>query len=255
MARIRGFMVLLLAGICLIPAPAAAEDAAKERELGLGAGASVSTSEYKGEDAGVSPFPIVEFDGEYFFISGLTAGAHVYRDERNDLSLTASYLPQRFDASGNDDAAMRLLDDRDSSVLAGAAYSRTEAWGQARLSMGYDVLGKSNGLTADASYAYPFKSGLLRLKPVVGVEWTNRSYNDYYYGVSSDEAARSGLSEYKADGGFSPYLGLRLKVGLTDSLDLTTGAKAKWLSSEITDSPMVDQDVKYSLNLGLIYSF
>lgn len=255
MTRIGGFILCVCMAVLLCPVAAAAEGGADDLDLRLGVGARVSTSEYKGEGAGFSPIPLIDYEGEYVFVRGLTAGAYLYKDDASALSLNLSYLSQGFDAADNDERAMRRLDDRDSSMLAGVAYSLKTEWGVTELSFSADVLGVSDGFIADASYAYPFKLSFLKLKPVAGVEWTSGDYNDYYYGVDSGESLRSGLGRYDAGSGFSPYLGLSAKIGLTDNLDLMLGAKTKWLSEEITDSPMVDRDAKHSFTAGFTYSF
>jgi outer membrane protein len=255
MPRIKSILLSLFICISLYPIPASAQDDDRGYDLSLGAGVRISTSEYKGEDAKVSPIPLLDYEGEYLFVHGLTAGAFLYKDPVNELSVNVSYLSQSFDASENDDSRMRLLDDRDSSMTVGAAYSLRGDWGQTKLEFSADVLDTNNGFIADASYAYPFRLSFLKLKPFAGIEWTSENYNDYYYGVSSGESNRSGLREYAANGGFSPYMGLSVKYGLTEDIDMRLSGKIKKLSGEITDSPMVDKDVTSSFAFGLSYSF
>jgi len=255
MIRVKSILLFLLIGSIMHPALALAEDGDRNYDLSLGAGVKISTSEYKGEDTKVSPFPLLDYEGEYLFIHGLSAGAFLYKDPTNELSINASYLPQSFDASESDDRQMRRLDDRDSTMTVGAAYSLRADWGVTKLELSADVLDTNNGFVADASYAYPFRLSFLKVKPFAGVEWSSENYNDYYYGVSSGEANRSGMREYSAGNGFSPYAGLGLKYGLTQDIDMSLNAKVKRLSEEITDSPMVDKDVTYSFGFGLSYSF
>ncbi|OIQ49336.1 MltA-interacting protein precursor [Pseudodesulfovibrio hydrargyri] len=255
MIRTNKILLLLLASMAFCPALALADDGDKGYDLSLGAGVKISTSEYKGEDAKVSPVPLLNYEGEYLFVHGLTAGAFLYKDPTNELSVNVSYLSQSFDASENDDRRMRLLDDRDSTMMVGAAYSLRGDWGQTKLALSADVLDNNNGFVADASYAYPFSLSFLRIKPFAGVEWTSENYNDYYYGVDSGESSKSGMREYSAGSGFSPYVGLGLKCGLTRDIDISLSTRIKKLSEEITDSPMVDKDATYSFAFGLSYSF
>jgi outer membrane protein len=255
MNRVASFLVFFIVSVTLCPAPALAEDAGQGYGVSLGAGVGVSTSEYRGEDTKVSPVPILKYEGEHFFVRGLSAGAHLYRDEVNDLSVNVSYLSQSFDADESDDSMMKLLDDRDSTMMAGFSYGLRGGWGAAGLSLSADVLDTNNGLVGDASYACPFKLSFLKIKPVVGVEWTSENYNDYYYGVDSSESVRSGMGEYGAGSGFSPYLGLGLKCDLTHDFEMMLKTRVRKLSREISDSPMVDRDVTYSLVFGLGYSF
>lgn len=249
----RAFLLLILF-VMLLPLTARAQDA-DDYGLALGVGANLSTSEYKGDGSSVSPFPIVNYDGDVFFIHGLSAGAHLYSEGAHDFSILASYLSQSFDASDNDDDDMKELDDRYASMMAGFEYSFSSEYGVAKVSVLADVLDTNNGFMADMSYAYPFKASFLKIVPKVGVEWTSDEYNDYYYGISSGESAASGLAEYKAEADFSPYAGVSMKTSLTESVDMMLRTKVKFLGSEITDSPMVDEDVTYSIGLGITYSF
>jgi len=254
MTQVKKLFIFVLISL-LFPAIAAAEGSSEKNIISLGGGVRVSTSEYKDDGTSISPVPLVNYEGEYFFLRGLTAGAHIYKDELNELSLTVSYMTQSFDASESDNSAMRQLDDRDASMFAGAAYRVSSEWGVAKLSLSADVLDTSHGFIADASYAYPFKISFLKLRPVVGLEWTSEDFNDYYYGVSEKESLKSGLDRYRAGSGVNPYLGLNLKINLAEDFDLMLSTKAKSLSEEITDSPMVDRDVKYSFGVGMSYSF
>lgn len=255
MPHLKKIWLLLLITIILYPTGASAEEKQGGYDLGLGAGVKVSTSEYKGEETTISPIPIVNFESEYVFVHGLTAGAYIYADETSNLLVTVSYLAHNYDASENDEHAMKRLKDRYSTMMLGAAYELHGSWGTADISLAADVLDTNNGFTADASYAYPFKAAFLKIKPFIGVEWTSERYNDYYYGVSASESRKSGLMEYEAEGGFSPYVGVGLKVDLTNNLEMGLNTKIKQLSDEITDSSMVDRDVNYSCALGFSYSF
>lgn len=232
-----------------LPSPAEAG------EWSLGAGATIGSSEYKDTDPRVFPFPIVGYEGERFYIRGLTAGMHVWKDEMNELSVNIGYLPMEFDASESDDAAMRRLDDRDSTMLAGVSYKLTTPWGIGRFNLSGDVLGVNDGFLADAAYLYRFDFSPLTLTPGVGVTWTSEDYNDYYYGISNRESRKSGLNEYQADDAVSPYLELTANLELFEHLDLFLSGRAVFLDEEITDSPMVDDDVKYSLGTGVSWRF
>jgi outer membrane protein len=201
------------------------------------------------------PLPFFSYTGGRFFIRGLTGGVSLYKDTHHAFSLELSYLPQKFDASKSDDQAMRRLDDRDPTMLAGASYGLTTEFGMARLAVSTDILGKSNGIIADASYSYPFQLNILKITPAAGCTWTNSAYNDYYYGISANESRKSGLRQYDADSGFSPYAALNILVSITDSVTLMLHSRVAYLNDEVTNSPMVDQDYKYSFGAAVSYSF
>lgn len=56
------------------------------------------------------------------------------------------------------------------------------------------------------AWLYRYANGGFTLTPGIGVAWSSQKQNDYYYGVSRRESARSGLKRYKADDGWAPYL-------------------------------------------------
>jgi len=256
MQQTKGIVALLAFIVFMSPCVSSAEDnQGQKRNTTLGLGVGVSMSEYRGYDPTILPLPFFSYTGGRFFIRGLTGGVYLYKDIHQTFSLDLSYLPQKFDASESDDQAMRRLDDRDPSMLAGASYGLTTEFGMAKLSVSTDILGRSNGIIADASYSYPVQLNVLKITPAVGGTWTNSAYNDYYYGISASESRKSGLREYDADYAFSPYVGLNMLFNITDSVTFMIHSRVAYLSSEISDSPMVDQDYKYSFGAAVSYSF
>lgn len=71
-----------------------------------------------------------------------------------------------------------------------------------------DILDNSDGFVGDLAYLYRFSIDSWTLTPGVGVSWSSKDQNSYYYGVSRGESARSGLAEYNPSDSWSPYLEL-----------------------------------------------
>lgn len=254
------FKTTLCCALLIIVAvsPAFADDGQPQEKpiaLTIGAGVAGATSEYKGVDDTVRPFPLINIESRYFYLRNMTAGFNVFKDDMHEFSVTLGWLPQEYKAKNSDNWSMRQLDNRHSTALAGLAYSLTTEYGIAAASIQGDILGKSDGFIGDVSYAYPVEAGALTVVPSAGVLWTSEDHNDYYYGVSGKESRESGLSKYSADGGFSPYLGLDASFALTEQWELFVNGKATFLSEEIKDSPMVNEDVKYTFGAGIGYSF
>ena len=250
------FLSLFLCCFMALPAHADELTTINTMSLKLGAGAGVMTSEYKGVNAKAYPLPIVNYEDDRFYIRGFTGGIKLYSDGIHEFSVTASYLPQSFDSSDSSSRAMKKLDDRNLTMMLGAAYRlQTQDFGGIQVEASADVLDKNDGFMVDAGYYYPIFLKRLSLVPSIGGVWTSSDYNDYYYGVSSRESRKSGLKRYKADGGISPYLGLKAQLEISENWDAFVNTKAVFLSEEITDSPMVNEDVKYSIGTGVTYSF
>ena len=65
-----------------------------EGDLSLSAGAYATSTAYKGMDTKVLPMPLVRYEGERFFVEGLTAGVYLWKDEMQKVSAGVSLLPQ-----------------------------------------------------------------------------------------------------------------------------------------------------------------
>lgn len=242
---------------CLILAASAVPgvSAAAGGDVTLGLGASVMTSEYKKTDATFPPLPLIRYEGERFYLRDLTGGLILYKTDMHEFSITLGYMEQHYRADGSRSRAMRQLNDRDSTFMGGVSYRLTTRYGVAAASFKGDILGKSDGLIGDLSYAYPFYLDRLILSPALGLMWTSAAFNDYYYGVSGKESRRSGLKKYDAGDGVSPYLGLHAILPLAESWSVFATARAMALCGDITDSPMVDDRMKYTIGGGIQYSF
>ncbi len=221
----------------------------------LGASALHATTPYKGADDRTIPFPIVNYDGDSVYLQGLSAGYYLWKDPQNQLSLTAEYSPFGFKPSDNDYGYMKQLDKRRGTVMAGLRYKYTSDWGIVRAAYLGDILDNSDGFTADLAYLYPFTFDRLTLLPGIGANWASDNQNDYYYGVSGHESRRSGLNEYQADDGWSPYVELTAIYALNANWNASLMARYTRLNDEVKDSPMVNANSTTLIGVGMTYRF
>ena len=201
------------------------------------------------------PLPIISYEGERFYVRGLSAGVHIWKNEMHEVSLGLSYSALSFDSSKTDDRRLKKLEDRYSSIDADLQYNLRTDYGHAGIKVSRDILGNSDGFSAEAYYKYPFSIGQVYISPGAGVRWDSQEQIDYYYGVSSRESRRSGLDKYDPDGGFSPFLSLEADWCFTENWSVMAGGRVDFLSSEIKDSPMVDDDQIFSATIGIKYTF
>lgn len=221
----------------------------------FGLGGSVTTSEYKDVYTAGATLPLLGYEGDHFYLRGISGGLHLFKNDMHEINVQLSYLPQRYLASWSSDHAMKQLDDRYSSMLAGLNYRLLSPYGIFQATVSADVLGYSNGFIAHASYSYPIPLGRVMLIPSVGLKWTSYEYNDYYYGIDSDESRASGLSEYKPGSALSPSAGLTARIGLSENWSIFANGNLEFLNQEIYDSPMVENATKLSVGAGLLYRF
>ena len=220
-----------------------------------GIGATVTTCEYRGVERLGTALPLLGYEGDWLYLRGLSGGVHLFKNEHHEINVQLSYLPQNFYASWSESSAMRKLDDRYSSAMAGINYRLRTDLGVLAATLSTDALGVNKGVTADASYSYPIRFASMSLIPTLGVQWTDVNYNDYYYGVSKSEAQACGLSHYSPQAALAPYGELTLRVGLSDSWSAFVSGKALFLGEEVSNSPMVEHSSKYSLSGGFLYAF
>lgn len=228
---------------------------ASASELSVGAGVAYNESPYRGYNENTHAVPLISYEGESFYFRQTTLGYILSKSEKNEFSLTASWMPLEFDPKDNDDRVMKKLDKRDSTAMAGAAWYHHERWGSIKVSAAADILDNSNGWVGEVALFHQMPVGNLTLTPAVGVFYYDENFNDYYYGVSGSESRRSGLDGYSAQDSWVPYISLTAKYPLTNNLVLTASAAYSALPDEIKDSPMIDRDDSFTFITGLSWRF
>ncbi|RKS86036.1 outer membrane scaffolding protein for murein synthesis (MipA/OmpV family) [Orbus hercynius] len=228
---------------------------AQATPISVGLGASWTDSPYKGYGAVYYPLPHIVFENEVFFINNFTAGAYLYNDNNQKISLGLSYLPLQFKPSDSDNHQMKQLDKRHSTVVAEARYSIATQYGNFATGIGADILNESNSVLIGASYSYPISGDRWVIEPKVGFLWANDKHNDYYYGVSHSEATRSGLAYHDAKSSFTPYVSLIGSYTLTQSFSTYVGVRVDKLTGDAKNSPMIANSTIPSVFAGINYSF
>lgn len=246
-----GIKFLLVAAIAVLPWRANALTG----ELSIGAVGSVHVSPYKSYDTTVLPLPFVTYKSDRFYAKGTSLGVHLLKNERHELSVGASYLGLEFKPRRTDDRQLKQLDKRRSTMLADISYSYVSRFGLVRTQLGQDVLGKSDGMLGNLSLHVPWMTETFVVMPGIGVQWASSKHNEYYYGVSRTEAARSGLRRCSPGNTFSPYLMLEAKYKLSDGWDVVAKARTEYVTGRLKDSPMVGKSFTTSIMAGVQYNF
>lgn len=240
--------------LLLLPAYGFSEESA-ERKVKLGVGVGSSISEYSEYSPLVLPFPMLEYDDNLFYVRGFRGGIKVLNNENNEVSAFVQYDTQSFYNSRTGDSALAKLDNRYSSLFAGLSYSFKSIYGIFNIYGMTDILGINNGTVVDASYAFPFNLHDFTLVPSVGIKYADSAYNEYYYGISQSESAKSSLSEYSPIYSFSPYAGLTANIHFLENWDAGVYTRLSLLDGTITSSPMVDKEARFSFGAMLNYTF
>lgn len=246
------FALALCAAATLAAFPASAQDRGGPPEwtgsVGLGVGVA---PDYEGSnDYQAIPAPRLE----------LRKGGYGVKTNRLGLEadLTASRRLNagpiiRYDLGRDDDvedSRVSLLDEVDPSLEIGGYVSYAFPvelapgdFGFVRLSTVQDVAGGHDGFVAEASAGYFTPIGRdFRAGAILATSYASNDYMESFFEVDAVEAARSGLSQSDADGGFKDVgLTLTLTYALNDRWDLTSFAGYKRLIGDAADSSVVDE--------------
>ena len=245
----------LLAALLAAPmahAQADVDAAPAEPRWTLGLIAIERDAPYRQLDEDLLVVPLVRFEGERAYLRGLRGGFRLV--ERGPLEFSA-FLQARGDGyEAKDSPFLAGMEDRRFSVDAGLALGwRVPRVGQFELSAATDLLDRSGGQEFEASWTGLARAGKWRILPSVAMRWQSSDLVDYYYGVRADEAL-PGRPAYAGDAAVLPELSVLATRPLGERWQFFARVGHTWLPSEITDSPLVDDDGRTSILLGLGYA-
>lgn len=221
----------------------------------VGAAALMATSPYVGGKDQVWPVPVINYESQRFYLRTTALGYNLWKDSENELSVTAFYYGQHFRPGDTDNSLLKKLDKRHSTLMAGLSYRWQSAQGLFRTTLAGDVLDNSNGLLWDLAYHYPVQLGRIVLAPGIGATWSSSNFNRYYYGISSTEAARSGLAVSRPDDGWAPYGELTAKYAFSPQWQSWLSGRYTRLPGTVTDSPMIADKGFTMIMGGVTYTF
>ena len=235
---------------------AAAAGAVAAGSFSLGAATFVKFPVYKDADPQWYPLPVVQYEGERFYVNGIEGGAYLFKEGGHSLRLGVSWLPMYFKTDRSDNAAVKKLDDRKTSLAGMLSYQWAGSFGKISAGVKADLLGESDGVLVGADYSYDFRFSKLVVTPSVGVLWANDKFNDYYFGISRNEAARSGLDEYHPEGGLAYTAGVKTSYAIDEHWVAFGTLGAMRLSDDVKDSPMTESSaVNWTVGAGIMYRF
>ena len=239
---------LVLAGLSAGPA-AAAEPPPRWT---FGALAIERDAPYRDLDEDLRVLPLLRFEGERAYLRGLRGGIVAVREGGFELGPFLQVRGDGYDADDSDFLAG--MDDREFSLDAGVAASwRRDGFGQVELSAATDVLDRSGGHELEAAYTALFRAGGFTFVPQLALKWQSDDLVDYYYGVRAAEAT-AWRPAYRADAAVIPELSLLATRRFASHWSLFARVGHAWLPAGIADSPIVDDDSRTTLMLGVGWS-
>ena len=230
-----------------------------------GAGVGITTLPYRDIDNGteVFPIPLISYQSERFEFVGKTLEAELYETSGLAFSAVADWRFQGYDAK--DSPYLSGMDDRKGTLEVGGRVKTDALGAQFSLTGLVDALSRHGGYEVTAQASYELSSWRpLSLRPVGGVRYQSSSLSDYYFGVDPEEArivdcvqgpCDPSRPAYETGDAFVPFAGVVARQALSYKIALFAQADYAVLPDSQTNSPIVEDDGRFSLFVGAVYIF
>ncbi|MBN1123749.1 MAG: MipA/OmpV family protein [Sedimentisphaerales bacterium] len=220
--------------------------------LEAGPGVIVSGKPYQGMDDDVFPVGFVFYESRFWSIRGTEVGYRLFNNGSFDLKAIARW---RFDGYEEDDSsALDGMANRRMTIDGGISAVWYGDWGALSTSFVNDLLNEHDGQEFRIGYSKRFTWKPVSISPSFGLKWSSDNVLRYYYGVEGDEV-RAARPLYRPDDAFVPYAGIDLIYDFEGPWSIFSGIRYEWLTSEISDSPIVEEHHNLSFFAGLLYKF
>ena len=228
----------------------------------IGVGYGVADPIFKNDEKGYF-LPFVDYEYNGFFVeggsaSGLSFGYKLF--EADNYKFTVYGIPfggYKVEA-GDMDPGYKGIDDRDTQFMGGAELSYTFLPYEITSEIAIEY-GKEGG-TASFTLKKPYYvTSKLTLVPSVNYTFYNEDFADYYFGVTPNEAGRKANynigSAYDGKAGSSYGVGVLGDYRFSNNMSFVGFAGVTKLSDDLSNSPIVDNDVISIFGGGVVYSF
>ena len=245
MRQIVGMLALLWAG-------AAAGQSGPPDGTSAGISAVISTNPYIGESSQAVPIPLFIYRNGPLEVSTNGLGYRLW--EQGAFSVTAAARP-RFSGLLNTDGPE--LDGIDRTVTGDLAlearYDRGFAF--AAGSVRQEFTGEHDGqeLRFRLGARVPL-GGRAGLALAAGAAYQTSELSEYVYGVRAAEA-RPGRAAYDPGDVVIPFVSAVLRLPVSERATVTATVRTDFLPSDVTDSPIIEDDTLVSGILGISWRF
>ncbi|CAH6820996.1 conserved exported hypothetical protein [Vibrio chagasii] len=124
----------------------------------------------------------------------------------------------------------------------------------ARLTYLHDVTSEHNGYEVQLHLGRTLETWAkpLTITPYLEVDYRDKKLSNHLYGISSRESSASGLNQFDAGATFVYQAGL---IGIYEFTPRWIGISKMELTHHDSNSPLIQRDVGWSLEVGLTYRF
>lgn len=231
--------------------------AAEPSHSALGLGVASRQFAYAGMERKTQVLPLLYFENRWVRVAGVNAELKLLRrglGEGQDVTagLRLRYDNEGFDAS--DSARLAGMDDRKGGFWGGAIATWRNPVAQISAEWVTELSGHSKGQKLLLQADHRFGWGGFGLTPRVQLQWLDRKYVDYYFGVRVQEATPD-RAAYAGQAALAVETGLRLDYALTSRHSVFLDLSGTRLPNEVKLSPIVDRKTTTRAAFGYLYRF
>ena len=218
-----------------------------EKDWGIAVGIRSAKIAYPAEEDRVDDFiPLMFYDGDIFFIRGLTGGAKLYNEDKWQFSLIGRYryfdIPQDYqnlvqgnalDAGGQ--LKYRITDDFETNI---------------------EIMSDDYGRFYSAlDTRYHWESGSWELFPYATLRLKSADFNDHYYGLDGfvDPNDIANTIDNKIGSGVDLTLGSEIRYHVISNFYLLGRAQLTTLDSNTRDSATIENGTYGEIYLGIAF--
>lgn len=231
-----------------------------DANLGIGLTYSATTRLYNNPNTVLAPLPYFTANKNGFYINGLNVGYELTADPdpfvapKIGIRIDILAVPRFLGYKAEESPVLEGLDDTDYSVHGGLSFTLVNAAVGVNVQLLTDLLGESDGSEINATFSRSINWGTFSLTPALGLNWQDEALVDHYYGVNGADATAT-RSQYSAGATLNASASLTAGYQLSKRLNLFGAVRFDQFGSEITNSPIVDEDSVSSATVGIVFTF
>lgn len=146
------------------------------------------------------------------------------------------------------------LPHRETAVNSGIEFLHISRWGDIQAQLLTDASGTHHGQEAWLSWSHPWYTLNNEFTLTLGAEWKSGNLVSYYYGVRPEESF-FGREAYEAGSGTNTFVRFAARHAFSPHWHAVAMVEREFLSSAISNSPIVDDDTTDTFFAGLLYQF
>ena len=190
--------------------------------------------------------------GEFYINFRDGAGVDLINTKRFEAGVGATYVRGRR-AKDSPEGVGKVK-----NAIGGRGFARYYFTEDLTLAVGLThSFGGTDGTLADLTLGYKFRpSKQLMLMPAVSATWANGKHMRRYFGINAQQADRSGLPRFEADGGIKDVsASLGAIYSLSREWHVSVGGGLSYYLGDAADSPINERTWQPAVFLGVAYRF